>query len=33
MPRSFVRHRGNMEVHGYLGGDIKVNVISVAFVD
>jgi hypothetical protein len=33
MPRLFVRHRANMEVHGCLGGDNEVNVIDVAFVD
>ncbi len=33
MPRLFVRCRGNMEVCRCLGGDIKVNVIGVAFVD
>jgi hypothetical protein len=33
MSRSFVKRHGNMEVCGCLGGDIKVNVIGVAFVD
>ncbi len=33
MPRLFVRHHGNMEVRGCLGGDIKVNVVCVTFVN
>jgi hypothetical protein len=33
MPRSFVRHRGNMEMRLCLGGDIDVNVIGIFFVD
>ena len=33
MPLLFVRRRGNVEVCGCLGGDIKVNVIGVACVD
>jgi hypothetical protein len=33
MSRLFVRRRGNVKVGRCLGGVIKVNVISVAFVD
>jgi hypothetical protein len=33
MSRLFVRHHGNMDVHGCLGGDIKVNVVGIAVVE
>ncbi len=33
MLRLFVGRHGNMEVYGCLGGDIKVNVIGIAFVN
>ncbi len=32
MSNLFVRHRGNMEVRGCLGGDINVNVVGIAVV-
>ncbi len=33
MSKLFVRHLGKMEVHGCLGGGIKVNVVDIASIE